>query len=441
MGEFFFIFVIAGFILLEFTAKGELKKYGEIVMGFGILFLGMETMTSALKVLMTLPEVADIMVLMGKNVLLGVLAGTVATAIVQSSSAVTGLVVALGLSGSITLPGAVALLLGANIGTCVTGLLAASRLSKASLQASLAQIFINVVGVLIFLPFITPFSNLITLTASDLGRQIANAHTIFNIAVSVLMYPFVGLITKMVKKFVPIKVVEEEKITRYIDSGQLGVPSIALNEAFRELLLVGDVCIEMVEKSTQALMHKDKEAVKWVLNKEDSYVDPVVEALDMFVNNLYLTDLDEQQQKKAFQVKSIIVDIERVADLAENLAQSAREKSKNKVEFTKAGTKAIDTLSEAAIKSLEYALAALRTNDVELAKQVVKLESEFDTMYMKERNHHRDRLEKKVCSPEADLIFLDTLRNLERISDHTENIAEQVIHLAPGYMKLPVMSD
>ena len=255
MGEFFFIFVIAGFILLEFTAKGELKKYGEIVMGFGILFLGMETMTSALKVLMTLPEVADAMVLMGQNILLGVLAGTVATAIVQSSSAVTGLVVALGLSGSITLPGAIALLLGANIGTCVTGLMAGSRLSKASLQASLAQIFINVVGVLIFLPFITPFSNIISLTSSDLGRQIANAHTIFNIAVSILMYPFVGLITKMVKKFVPVKVMEEEKITRYIDSGQLGVPSIALNEAFRELLLVGDVCIEMVEKSTQALMH------------------------------------------------------------------------------------------------------------------------------------------------------------------------------------------
>jgi len=441
MGEFFFVFVIAGFILLEFTSKGEWKKYGEIVMGFGILFLGMETMTSALKVLMTLPEVADIMAVMGQNVLLGVLAGTVATAIVQSSSAVTGLVVALGLSGSITLPGAVALLLGANIGTCVTGLLAASRLSKAALQASLAQIFINVLGVLIFLPFITPFSNLVALTAGDLGRQIANAHTIFNVAVSVLMYPFVGLITKLVMKIVPVSVDEEEKITRYIDEGQIGVPSIALNEAFRELLLVGDVCIEMVEKATNALLHKDKEGVKWVLTKEESYVDPVVDSLDMFVNNLYLTDLDEHQQKQAFQVKSIIVDIERVADLAENLAQSAREKSKDKVKFTSDGSKAIDKLSKAAIQSLKYAHAALRTNDVELAKQVVKMESDFDTMYMKERQHHIERLEKKICSPEADLIFLDSLRNLERISDHTENIAEQIIHHAPGYVKLPIVQD
>ena len=441
MGEFFFLFVISGFILLEFTSKGELKKYGEIVLGFGILFLGMETMTTALKVLMTLPEVADIMIVMGQNVLLGVLAGTVATAIVQSSSAVTGLVVALGLSGSITLDGGIALLLGANIGTCVTGLIAAARLSKASLQASLAQIFINVLGVLLFLPFVKPFSNLITLTASDLGRQIANAHTVFNIAVSVMMFPFVTLITKMVKKMVPVTVTKEEKLTRYIDEGQFGVPSIALNEAFRELLLVGEVCVEMVEKASHSLLVKDKEAIEWVLEKEDKYVDPVIDSLDMFVNHLYLSDLDESQQKQAFQVKSIIVDIERIADLAENLAESAQEKEEDNITFTQYGEKAIDTLSKAAIQSLKFALAALRTGDPVLANQVIQFESEFDSMYMKERQSHIERLEKNICSPEADVIFLESIRNLERISDHTENISDDVIRNAARYGQVPVLQD
>ena len=438
MGEFFFLFVIGGFILLEFTSKGELKKYGEIVLGFGILFLGMETMTSALKVLMTLPEVADIMAVMGQNIFLGVLAGTVATAIVQSSSAVTGLVVALGLSSSITLDGGIALLLGANIGTCVTGLIAAARLSKASLQASLAQIFINVLGVLLFLPFVKPFASLIVFTSSDLGRQIANAHTVFNVAVSLLMFPFITLITKMVMKVVPVTVTKEEKLTRYIDEGQFGVPSIALNEAFRELLLVGEVSIEMVEKASHALLVKDKEAVEWVLDKEDKYVDPVIDSLDMFVNHLYLSDLDENQQKQAFQVKSVIVDIERIADLAENLAESAQEKEEDNIIFTQYGEKAIDTLSKAAIQSLKFSLAALGTGDVVLANQVIKFETEFDSMYMKERQKHIERLEKNICSPEADVIFLESIRNLERISDHAENISEDVIRNAARYVKVPV---
>jgi phosphate:Na+ symporter len=439
MGEFFFIFVIAGFILLEFTAKGEWKKYGEIILGFGVLFLGMETMTSALKTLMALPAVADIMTVMGQKVLLGVLAGTVATAIVQSSSAVTGLVVALGLAGSITLPGAVALLLGANIGTCVTGLVAASRLSKASLQASIAQIFINVIGVLIFLPFITFFSNMVALTSADLGRQIANAHTIFNILVSLLMFPFVGLITKLVKKLIPVKLVEEEKLTHYIDEGQLGVPSIAMNEAFRELLLVNETCIEMVERAVHALVYNDKEDMEWVLDKEPNYVDAVIDQLDVFVNHLYLTDLDEDQQKRAFQLKSLIVDIERVADLAENLAESAQEKIKDNVPFTEFGIKAIERLSENVFQSLKLAHAALRTKDINLAHQVIDRESHFDAMYLKERQMHIQRLEEDVCTPEADVIFLDSLRNLERISDHTENIAEQVLYNTPEKVQLPVM--
>ena len=439
MGELFFIFVIIGFVLLEFTTKGEWKKYGEIILGFGILFLGMETMTQALKTLIELPFVAEIMTTMGQKVLLGVLAGTITTAIVQSSSAVTGLVVALGLSGSITLPGAVALLLGANIGTCITGLVAAFRLSKSSLQASLAQILINVLGVLLFLPFINQFSNLVALTASDLGRQIANAHTIFNVLVSMVMFPFVGIITRLVNNVMPVTIVEEEKLTHYIDNGQLGVPSIAMNEAFRELLLINETCIEMVEKSVSALLYDDQEAMAWVLDREPNYVDPVVDQLDMFVNHIYLTDLDENQQMRAFQLKSLVVDIERIADLAENLAESAQQKIEDEVIFTEFGIKAIETLSENVFQSLKFAHAALRTRDISLAHQVVTRESQFDIMYLTERQKHIKRLEENICSPEADVIFLDSLRNLERISDHTENIAEQVIYHTPEQKSLPVM--
>ncbi|MBN2046908.1 MAG: Na/Pi cotransporter family protein [Anaerolineaceae bacterium] len=440
MDEFFFLFIIVGFIMLELASKHNMKKYGEILLGFGILFLGMETMTGALKSLIELPQVEIIMTAMGQNVFLGVLAGTIATAIVQSSSAVTGLVVAMGLSGSITLPGAIALLLGANIGTCVTGLIAASRLSRTSLQASLAQIFINVLGVAIFLPFIQPFARLIEFTANDLGRQIANAHTIFNIAVSALLFGFIKAITVLVQKIAPVSAVEEEKLTHYIDDGQLSVPSIAIQEGFRELRLIGRTAIEMVEKSSAALLQKDKQGVKWVLKQESKYVDPVIERLDTFANDLTSADLDVSQQRKVFQLKSLIVDIERVADLAENLAQSAKQKQKHKVLFSPKGERAIETLSKQAIESLTLAMSALETGDMRLAKRAIKMENEFDHMYMKERQKHVDRLEKGICQPEADLIFLDSIRNLERISDHAENIGESVIHNHPDYVR-PVIDD
>lgn len=442
LGNFYFIFLIIGFVMLEFINKAELKKYGEILLGFGVLFLGMTIMTGGLKTLLVeSPAMANVMAAMSKHILLGVLAGMVATALVHSSGAITGLAVALGLSGSIELQGGIAVLLGANIGTCITGLMAASRLSKASLQASIAQILINVIGVLLFLPFVRPFGELVSLTANDVGRQIANAHTIFNVTVSILFFPFIGLLTKLVKKLIPVTIQAETKLTSYIDKGQLGVPTIALTEAFREIMLIGNTCIEMVEKASAALLHKDKEAVKWVLNKESHYVDPVIDELDTFVNDLYQSDLDASQQRRAFQLKGLIVDIERVADLAENLAESAKEKSKHKVEFSPKGDKAIEVLSEAALRTLKLAISALSTGDVNLAQQAIELENEFDHMYMKERQRHVERLEKHVCSPEADVIFVDTIRNLERISDHAENISENVIHSSPGYVKPVTVMD
>ena len=180
IGDLCFLFIAIGLVLAEFAFPRAWKKVGEVILGFGVLFLGMQTMSGALKGVANTPFVRDWLAYMGQSPLPGIIAGTIATAIVQSSSAVTGLVVAMGMSQIITLPGAIALLLGANIGTCVTGLIASLRLSPTSRRASMAQIIINVVGVLLFLPFLTPFATLVSYTSSSLPRQIANAHTIFN---------------------------------------------------------------------------------------------------------------------------------------------------------------------------------------------------------------------------------------------------------------------
>src|SRR5574338_1084750 len=179
IGNFNMLFVVLGVILFEFFEHRDWKKYGEIFFGIGIVFLGMTLMSGALKDLIKFPWVSNGLVVMGQYPLAAMLAGLIVTAVVQSSTAVTSIAVAMGMSQVITLQGAVGIILGANIGSCVTGFIASFPLSRPARQVSMAQIFINVVGVLLFLPFIQPYSDLISHTSSLLARQIANAHTIF----------------------------------------------------------------------------------------------------------------------------------------------------------------------------------------------------------------------------------------------------------------------
>ena len=255
VGDLCFLFIAAGFVLVEFGREDRWRKYGEVILGAGLLFLGMKLMPGALAVLAAAPQVSGWLAVMGRNRFAGILAGTVATAVVQSSSAITGLLVAMGISDAITLPGAVSILLGANIGTCVTGFIASSRLSRAARRASVAQILINVLGVLLLLPILSPFTALVDRTSNILPRQIANAHTIFNVTVSVVLFPFVRQITKVAQWLVPESAsAEEPALTAYIDERLFGIPQVALQEAYREFERLGDATVEMVERSCHTLL-------------------------------------------------------------------------------------------------------------------------------------------------------------------------------------------
>jgi len=421
--HFAFLFIAIGFVMVEFLPHGKWQDYGEVVMGFGTLFLGMNLMSDALKVLTTFPIVESWLVTMGQHVTAGLLAGIVVTAIVQSSSAVTGLTVAMGMSQAITLEGAVAILLGANIGTCATGLIASTRLSRAARQASFAQIIINVVGVLIFLPFFTPFTHLVTHTAVELPRQIANAHTIFNIAVSAILFPFVGTIAWAARKLAPEK--QEQKVvklTAFIDPMQYGIPAVALKEAQKELIRIGEMTAQMIDRSRSALIDHDLDAAEWVVEQERSFVDPVTDILENFVNALMQEKLSLIQQKRCFQLKNLLTDIERVGDLTEDLAEAAKKRVNGDTEFSPAATQTVEELCQHAHRTFELALRALHSGDRALAERACRMEDEFDHLYLDARQAHIERLAAGTCQPEADVLFTETLRNLERISDHADNI-------------------
>jgi phosphate:Na+ symporter len=428
VGDLCFLFIALGFVLVEFAPRRGWQAYGEITMGFGILFLGMSLMSGALKVLANQPAVSAWLASMGQNTLAGIVAGTIATAIVQSSSAITGLVVAMGISQTITLSGAISLLLGANIGTCVTGLIASLRLSKPARRASIAQILINVVGVLLFLPFISPFTALVSRTSPVLPRQIANAHTIFNIVVSIVLFPFVRHIARAAELLVPKSTTEEKpNLTAYIDQRQYRLPPVALAEALRELTRLGETTAQMIEHSRLALVGKDMDAANWVLEREEEFVDPVCEILEDFVNTLMQANLSVGQQERCFQLKSLITDIERVGDLTENLAQAAQRRVLNDVAFSARALEELDRLCEHAHCTYVFALQSLRDGDQTLARRACDLEDEFDDLYLKARQGHIDRLNTGVCQPEAEVLFVETLRNLERISDHADNLGTSVM--------------
>jgi phosphate:Na+ symporter len=431
IGDFCLLFVAIGFVLIEFLPHRGWRIAGEIVMGFGVLFLGMDFMSGALQTLSTMPVVEGWLVTMGQHPLAGVLAGTIFTAIVQSSSAITGLTVAMGVSGAITLPGAIGLILGANIGTCIdTQLVAALRLSRPAFRASIAQILINVFGVLLLLAFISPFAALVARTSPSLPRQIANAHTIFNVAVSVILLPFVRQITRLVNWLVPKSPEEEKpKLTAYIDEMQYSIPSVALTEARRELTRMGQVTAQMIESSRRAFVEDDLSAAQWVLDQEDTFVDPVADTLESFVNALMRGNLSDYEQKRCFQLKNLITDIERIGDLTEDLAEAAQKKANNGVPFSSKAIEDLDTLCKHAHDTLSLALQAFLDGDKALAERACNLEDEFDDLYREARQGHIDRLNTGICQSEADVIFTEVLRNLERISDHADNLGVSVMRV------------
>lgn len=429
IGYYRLLLVIVGLVFIEFFENRGWKKYGEILFGLGIIFIGMSYMAMSLDELVKIGWISDGLVTMGQTPMIAVVAGLIMTSITNSSTAVTSLVVAMGISEVITLPGAIGLILGANIGSCITGLLASLRLSTTSKQASFAQIFINVLGVALFLPFISQYAGLVELTSSELPRQIANAHTIFNVIVSLALFPFVKQIAWVAEHLASAKPSKAKpRLTAYIDEMQISVPAVALTEAARELTRLGEASAEMLEQSCQALVEKNTALAKRVMEREDQFIDPVFKTLVDFANKLLMQDdLTNEQKRRCFQLKNLLMDIERVGDMAEDISQYTLNRIENNLHFSDNALADLNRLWPNVVKTYRTALKAFETSDKKLAEVACKLESEFDHMYWEARQRHIDRLKEGVCTSEAHVVFTEVLRILERVSDHADNLGISVM--------------
>ena len=422
------IFLAVGFLLMFFTQNKKIQAIGQPLFGIGLVFLGMGLMSTAGGWFSQLPAFQRMVTTLSQNVILGVLVGALFTAIIQSSSAMTGLVIAMGISNSISLNVAIALIFGANIGTCITGWLASFRSSLNARRASYAQIFINIGGVLLFLPFLVPFSNLIATTSSLLPRQIANAHTIFNIVVSLVMFPLVKPLTRLVKKAIRSSGVEEKvKKTKYIDDKFLRMPFVAVSMAKAEVLRLGNLTQQMLKDAERSFVLGKVKHAENVLAVEPD-VDEISHLVTHFMEAVPGEKLSQEEHATLETLKHMVTDIERVGDHAVNLAEFARQMDKRGIKITKFARKELKTMFTIVAHHYAVALKAYKKNDRSLVDQVIQSEDEVDHMEKKFKRNHIERLKKGMCQPEADPIFVETLRNLERISDHSYNIALALIY-------------
>jgi phosphate:Na+ symporter len=426
IGLYYLPFIIVGFGLFFFARPKRLQSLGQIILGFGLLFLGMRFMIQGIQPLKEAPLFYGILESFGQKPLLGILAGAVFTGVIQSSSATMSLVIALGLGGAISLPSAIALMLGANIGTCITGLLASIKSSLAAKRLAVAQLLFNFLGVALFFFLISPLSQVAQWTSSELARQIANAHTIFNILVVLIMLPLVGFLTSLVKKIIPGQSLETEKGAKFLDDRILKTPSLALAQSQKEVLRMARIAQAMLERSQLALENLDVPSLKFVQEQEPE-VDVLHHLIDSYLTKIFSLDLSEKDSQKLSLLMHSVTDIERVGDHAYNLTEIAEIELKEKTKFSSSAEKELTLMFKKARASFNQAVKSLEENDKKMAQVALEIEKEVNRLDDQLQANHYNRFLEGLCQPEAGPLYLKIISNLERISDHAKNIAAGVI--------------
>ncbi|WP_042276022.1 Na/Pi cotransporter family protein [[Clostridium] dakarense] len=420
-----------GIVIYMFSNKPKLKHLAEILIGFGILFTGMDFMKDAVKPLAEFKGFTDMLVSFGSNPLLGVLMGFAITAIVQSSSATMGMLIALASQGLIPITAALPILYGENIGTCVTSLISSIGASRNAKRAAIMHLAFNVIGSLIFMLVLSgPIVKIVTsIDPADTARQLANAHTLFNILNVLILLPFAKLIVKLAMKLVPERASEEDddaKTVKYIDDRMIETPSIALANTVKETLRMGEKAKDSLNAAMEGLLEKSNEKVKRAFGRE-KLVNDLQKNILSYLLKLSKASLDESSRESVDVLFNTVNDIERIGDHAENIAELAQSAIEMNETFSDAGKAELQSMYNKVISTYTYALEAMRTSNVDLACKVIKMEEQVDMMEKSCRANHMNRLNNSSCSIDNGVIYLDIVSNLERVSDHAVNIAQQVI--------------
>ncbi len=418
--------IAIGFVMMFLSKRKTYKYAGQAILGFGILFLGMTTMSESLRPLRSYPPFIDFLASFGIIPLLGVLAGAVFTVMVQSSSASTGVIVALSLQGLLNLESAIPLILGTNIGTSITAVLAAIGTSLTAKRAAAAHVMFNVIGVVIFLIILQPFISLIQMTSSEIPRQIANGHTIFNVLNTLIILPFISQFVNLIIKIVPGEELIIERGPKYLDKRMLNTPAVAIGSSIKEMIRMGSLASEMFVESTQAFLEKDRNLIKSVYQKEE-VVNELEREIVKYLADVSQKSLTQSQSRLISSLMHAINDIERIGDLSENIVELAESRIENELVFSDSAIQELKDMFYSVDNMICKSLQALETNDTKLAKEVISCEDEIDYVEKRLRKSHIQRINDRKCFPVSGVIFLDIISTYERIADHARNIAQVVM--------------
>lgn len=418
-----------GIILYLFSKKEKTKELATILLGFGILFTGMEFMKDAVKPLAEYEGFRRALIYFGEHQFLGIIAGFAITGIIQSSSASMGMLIALASQGLIPLSSALPILYGDNIGTCVTSLLSSIGASRNAKRAATMHLTFNVIGTLIFVLILNyPISALVKwLDPTDAARQIANAHTIFNVVNVLILLPFAKYIVKIVLKIMPITEEESEATaaTKYLDERIIQTPSIALGNTVKEVSRMGQKANKALEYSMNSLINKSMTDVEKT-EKYEEHVNLLQKEILNYLLKLSKSPLNDEERNKVDLLFNTVNDIERVSDHAENISELSRLAIEKDLQFSDTALEEMNNIYSKAKENFNVALKGLEDDDKNIISKVYEIEDEVDALDKLYRKKHIERLNNGKCTIDSGVLFLDLLTNLERISDHSCNIVNNI---------------
>ncbi len=437
------LFVGLGAFGVLFSKSEQKKKVGEIIVGFGVLFIGFGFMSEAIAPYKNAQIFYDTFSVLGNNPILAVLAGIVVTAIMHSSAASVGILQTLAMNGIVTWQSAVFITLGQNIGTCITAVYSGAGASTNAKRASIMHLLFNVFGAIwcgILAYVIFRFRADIALKTIS-SVDISIFHTVFNTSNTLILFPLAGVMVRLSEKLIrekhvlptedeTIESAKIEEVRRHLDRRILKNPSFAIETGVQQVLAMADIARENFYLALEAFNETEKEPAKakakQVVRMENT-INELEKMLTEFLVDVDNLSLTEEQHTKVKTLFYMIIDAERIGDHSENIAELAKKKRKEKITFSDKSEKDLEKMIHATTETLDGALAAYKQDDKTMASIAKQCEEQVDALEKKLRDKHISRLSKGKCEPTAGVLFLDLLVNLERVADHADNIAGYVL--------------
>lgn len=410
------------------SRSGRWKDIGQAILGFGFVFFALKILLDTFEPVSQNPFMKDFLLGLSKDPFAGIIISAILTALFHSSAATLGIALTAAHSGILSIEAAVPIVLGANIGTTVTAIISSLGASVDAKRVAMAHVLFKAAGVILVIPFLGPFTDLVHGSSPDAARQVANAHTFFNIGIAILFLPFTGPFTRLVSALLPQSLAPERFGPKYLDPIVLTSPTLALVQATRESLRSADVVQEMLNKSIEVLENDDLSLLEYIQERDDD-VDLLDREVKLFLIKLSRETLSEEQARRELEIMLFSDNIENIGDVIDkNIMELARKKIKGGLKFSKDGMEEIKSLHRKVLENYQMGVAAFTGSDTELARRLVTHKQKLSELERDLRQAHINRLYKgHKESIDTSAIHLDVLTNLKRINSYITNVAYPIL--------------